>query len=635
MSTFIGNSSNESVTPELVSATVKITGTSKKPSDSSDTIDTGAGNDTVEGAGGADAISLGEGNDLAIWRNGDDSDSINGGSGLDRLAIYSGTTADSFVVEAITEGRARITHTGFNSDTVRTDGIEKLEFYMGLGADQVTFNALSTTDVYSMHVNLAGNSSTLADGYADQVTANAGSGSNVIEVELDTAGQVKVEGLGQLTVRQWEAIDRLVLNGQAGADRIDASAMPVAMQLTLDGGEHNDTLIGGAGDDKLLGGTGNDVLNGGGRDDTLTGGDGNDTLAGGAGFDQIDLGEGDDTALWNTGDEIEIIDGGAGVDKLQVNGGAGAESVTVMYDGDVSVLSGAGAGTILLSSIERVDLRLGAGFDTVVLKPEYQVADYEIDFGVNGVADAATDTLHYHFLQVQDVGATYLTEIAATSTGFSLRTGGKLTTVAGVDAKDILSIVTQGGDDIVDASALNSVRVNIVTGSGHDLVKGGASNDTINGGSGNDTIAAGAGDDLIIWNATIGGNDQIDGGAGDDQLNMFFGENVTLRSQQGALAVRVGDTADFTVRSLETIQLSSTDRPDTFRFYDLNGSGLARVKVEMLADRYGDTLQFRADETQAAHIVVHDLGTSATAATLRVTGLGAEILVQNAEFNQD
>jgi Ca2+-binding RTX toxin-like protein len=77
-----------------------------------------------------------------------------------------------------------------------------------------------------------------------------------------------VDGLSaQVTVDHAEAAnDRLIINGGAGNDTINASAVPTGMAaLTLAGGAGNDVLIGGAGNDTFLftfGDAGKDVVKG-------------------------------------------------------------------------------------------------------------------------------------------------------------------------------------------------------------------------------------------------------------------------------------------------------------------------------------------------------------------------------------
>jgi Ca2+-binding RTX toxin-like protein len=71
-----------------------------------------------------------------------------------------------------------------------------------------------------------------------------------------------------------EATDRIVINGLAGDDIVEASGLGTAIQLTANGGD---------GDDVLIGSDGNDVLSGGAGDDVLIGGLGLEVLDGGPG----------------------------------------------------------------------------------------------------------------------------------------------------------------------------------------------------------------------------------------------------------------------------------------------------------------------------------------------------------------
>lgn len=120
----------------------------------------------------------------------------------------------------------------------------------------------------------------------------------------------------------------------------------LTIEVTLEGGQGNDTLLGGSGNDLLAGGrlavrsdrydidpgfavdliawfgskdNGNDSLNGGAGDDSLSGDAGNDSLHGGTGADWLDAG------------------GGAN----QLNGGAGNDMLTAL-DGHATMTGGTG-----------------------------------------------------------------------------------------------------------------------------------------------------------------------------------------------------------------------------------------------------------------------------------------------------
>ncbi|HET9013706.1 MAG TPA: hypothetical protein VFN38_17905, partial [Gemmatimonadaceae bacterium] len=90
---------------------------------------------------------------------------------------------------------------------------------------------------------------------------------------------VSVLGLGtQINIANFDpTMDRLVINGLAGDDVIEASGLAAGgILLTADGGDGSDVLIGSDGNDVLLGGAGDDVLLGGLGIDVLDGGDGDD-----------------------------------------------------------------------------------------------------------------------------------------------------------------------------------------------------------------------------------------------------------------------------------------------------------------------------------------------------------------------
>ena len=130
-----------------------------------------------------------------------------------------------------------------------------------------------------MNVNLAA-AGGVGDGAADTVTAFATAGDDVAVI-VGSGTDIQVLGLAaQVNVSGAEAAnDRVVVNGLAGDDVMDASGVAAGSAgLTLDGG---------AGDDVLVGGAGNDVLLGGDGDDVLIGGPGNDVLDGGAGDNVI------------------------------------------------------------------------------------------------------------------------------------------------------------------------------------------------------------------------------------------------------------------------------------------------------------------------------------------------------------
>ena len=120
------------------------------------------------------------------------------------------------------------------------------------------------------------------------------------------------------------------------------------INLTVDGGDGNDTITGGDGNDTLLGGSGNDVI---------TGGRGNDVAR---------LGSGDDTFVWNPGDGSDVVEGQDGVDTLAFNGANVSEKVDITSNhGRVSFARDVGNVTMDLNSIEHIDFTALEGADNI------------------------------------------------------------------------------------------------------------------------------------------------------------------------------------------------------------------------------------------------------------------------------
>ncbi|HEY0857978.1 MAG TPA: hypothetical protein VGE16_13020 [Albitalea sp.] len=160
---------------------------------------------------------------------------------------------------------------------------------------------------------------------------------NNIEVSRDAAGGLRVNG-GAVPIFGGTAnvanTSLIQVFGQGGNDTITLNETNGALpRANLFGGAGNDTITGGSGSDMLFGQSGNDALNGRGGNDFLFGGSENDTLIGGDGNDQLFGEGGDDTFIWNPGDDTDLMEGGTGIDTVQVNGGGGSEVFTLTANG--------------------------------------------------------------------------------------------------------------------------------------------------------------------------------------------------------------------------------------------------------------------------------------------------------------
>ena len=328
-----------------------------------------------------------------------------------------------------------------------------------------------------------------------QVTGDGADDSITLRLLAGDATQVEVlDGVAVRGTFARAAFASILVQGGAGNDTIlvsDVNGVFTNTHVTvLDGGDGNDTITGGAGGEALSGGLGDDILNGGAGNDTLIGGPGADTLTGGPGVDPNLGGDGDDLIIWNPGDGSETVDGEAGIDTFQFNGGAGDDTMTYTANGQrVTFFRNPGAITMDIGTTENLFVNALAGNDTVTG-----------GVGLNGLI---------------------------------------VTRIDGGDGDDVLT----GGDG-----------VDIINGGlGNDTLNGGAGNDTLTGGPGVDPHHGGPGDDLMIWNPGDGsepvdgdeGNDtfQFNGGNGVDTMNVTAnGQRVTFFRQPGAITMDIGTT---------------------------------------------------------------------------------------------
>ena len=169
--------------------------------------------------------------------------------------------------------------------------------------------------------------SVFGDALANNITVSRNAAGSI----LVNGGAVAVKG-GTPTVANTALIQ---LFGQSADDIITLDESNGALpKANLFGGAGNDRITGGSGGDMLFGQSGNDVLLGKGGNDLLFGGSENDTLTGGDGDDQMFGEAGDDRMIWNPGDDSDLMEGGAGTDTAEVNGGNGAEVFTATANGN-------------------------------------------------------------------------------------------------------------------------------------------------------------------------------------------------------------------------------------------------------------------------------------------------------------
>ena len=243
-----------------------------------DVLRGGDGNDTIDGNQGADVAILGAGDDRFVWDPGDGSDRVEAQDGHDTMQFNGSNAAEQFDVSA--NGR-RVTFTrDVGAITMDLAGVEEIDLAALGGADRLTVNDVSGTDLSEIQPDLGGAAGQTDDGAADQVVVNGTERADMITAG-GRQGKVSVTGLTATIdiANPAAAQDQLAINGLGGDDVITGTGLTAdSIGFRADGGDGADVINGGDGNDTLLGGAGDDILIGGPGADVLDGGPGNNVL---------------------------------------------------------------------------------------------------------------------------------------------------------------------------------------------------------------------------------------------------------------------------------------------------------------------------------------------------------------------
>lgn len=431
---------------------------------------------------GNDVALLGAGNDIFQWNPGDGSDTVEGGAGTDTLRFFGANIAETIAVVANGD-RALLTR-DVASITMDLHGVEHVDIHALGGTDHITVGDLSGTDVTRVHIDLGGSTGT-PDGAVDTVTVDATQSADTFGVS-GNAGGVTVFGLHAAAhLTGMDGADQLTLNGLGGDDVIDASGLAAGvLQLTINGGIGNDTIRGSQGDDLISGGDGNDVALMGAGNDTFVWnpGDDNDTIEGQAGSDTL-LFNGANIAetinIFANGSRAELtrdvasitMDMG-GVETIAFNARGGADKITV---GDMT-------GT----DVTQVKIDLGS-------VPGTPGGDGAVDnIVINGTAgdDVITLSLNSNGALVIDGLAS---QVVIENFDFN-----DTITINGLGGDDVIeaSGVGPGGPHLVfDGGVGDDV---LIGSAGSDTLLGGFGDDVLIGGGGIDVLDGGPGDNVVI-----------------------------------------------------------------------------------------------------------------------------------------
>jgi Ca2+-binding RTX toxin-like protein len=405
----------------------------------------GHGNDSIDGNGGNDQALLGAGDDTFVWDPGDGSDTIEGQNGTDTM-LFNGANVPEQV--ALSANGNRLT---FLRDpgrvTMDTAGVERVDFNALGGADNVSVNDLSGTDVSDVNLDLAATiGGATGDGQADSVTVDGTNDDDTINVSGDGSG-VAVSGLAaRVAIQHEEPNDKLDVNGLGGNDAISAAALTAqAVTLTLDGGAGDDTIAGGQGIE------------------TLRGSEGNDSIDGNGGNDVAFLGDGDDTFVWDPGDGSDIVEGQDGADTMLFNGADASEQVDLSANGNrLKFFRAQGNITMDTAGVERVDFDALGGADLVTVNDltgtDVRSVNVDLAGALGGTAgDGQPDRVVVNATNNDDA-----VKVSGDATEVTAKGLAPLVAIFRPEAvNDRLEINTLAGNDTVDSSGLSAGAIQL------------------------------------------------------------------------------------------------------------------------------------------------------------------------------
>ncbi|HEX9198152.1 MAG TPA: calcium-binding protein, partial [Acidobacteriaceae bacterium] len=341
-----------------------------------DTIDGGAGNDTIIDAGGNNVIDGGDGSD-SIALAALSSNVVRGGAGDDVISVAS-YSSPYWIRQGIEFNFGCNTITGGTGNDTLIGGAE-LDTYVfnrSDGQDSILDNS-----VYQQTGWWWGGVTSVDSGLTD--TLQFGAEVNASDLSVHLSGDDLVltindpsnpnpdpAAVDQITIRNWALGSNYWIENVQFADGTTLHSADLNA-IAETGTEGNDVLTGFLGLGLTYRGLGgDDTINAQGGNDTIYGGDGNDTITDLGGSNYIDGGGGDDTIAAQSGNDT--IYGGDGNDMITDTGGSnyisggGGDDTIAAQSGNDTIYGGEGNDTITDSGGANF-IDGGAGDDTVVV----------------------------------------------------------------------------------------------------------------------------------------------------------------------------------------------------------------------------------------------------------------------------
>jgi hypothetical protein len=597
-------------------------------------------------------VDAGGGNDL-VWideANGVFTDTeqttINGGEGSDTL--LGGSGAETF-------------NGGPGDDSV----------YMGAGDDTFVWNPGDDADLIE------------GGGDMDTITVNGTDDAETFTVTANGT-RVRFDRVNPLPFfLDIGTSEKLVLNANGGDDTASCVGNLAALiQITLDGGPGDDTLLGSNGADLLIGG------------------DDNDFVDGNQGNDLALLGDGDDVFQWDPGDGSDTIEGQAGTDTLSFNASNANENISISANGSrLRLFRDVGSITTDGNGIEKVNLQALGGTDNVTVSDlaGTDVTQVNVDLAASlggNAGDAQADNVIIAGTPGADVfnvsadsgfvvvGLAADVRVKGYEAGDQVvfnGVGGDLVDVNGSSGPDTMTVTANGTQARVDGTGFSagvavsgalSLAVNGLGGpdtiscsgnlasllvpitldggpgddtllgsNGADTLIGGDDNDFVDGNQGNDLALLGDGDDVFQWDPGDG-SDTVEGQAGTDTL-IFNGSAVGEIFDLSANGARVRFTRNvgnitMDIDGVEQFNLRALGGVDALTVDSLAGTAVTQVSVDLAGSLGGVTGDAQVDTITVNGTAAPDtIDISANSGTVVVAGLAAEVDITHSEAAND
>jgi Ca2+-binding RTX toxin-like protein len=462
----------------------------------------GASNINVASVAAAVKITTLEANDIARINALGGNDTVNAATALHAVILNGGVGDDTL--------------RGGSGNDILQGGDDKDTLTGGLGGDQMLGEGGDDRMVWN-----SGDGTDLMEGGdgIDTAEVNGSSGSEEFSITANGA-RVRFDRLNPSpSALDIGTTENLLVDMGGGDDTISMTGnLAVLIQIRVDGGEGNDTILGSNGADLLIGGDGNDFIDGQ---------QGNDVAL---------LGAGDDVFQWDPGDGNDTLEGQGGFDALSFNGSNIDEIIGISANGGRALFTRNIANIVMdLDDIEQIRHRALGGADTINVNDLTGTDVKEVFVDLAGTfggtaGDAAIDQVNISGTNGGDV-----VKFTGGSTNLTVSGLSAKVLVTALEITDGVTINALGGDDSVDASAaLHAVVVNGGTGNdtlkgsaGADFLAGGDDADTIAGGVGNDQMFGENGDDRLVWNSGDG-TDLIEGDAGTDTVEVNGGDGAEV-----------------------------------------------------------------------------------------------------------